>query len=209
MCPLAIRQLPDWMLHLNNVNFYICLRKISPKKDSNVFKIQFWKLFTLNDWFKILMNNVFCHNGSVNGCLQLSAHIKCPLLEADLEPSSLIQWLGDNAGLTTQLVEEIVKPYASQCTEHFHISITWDKAAKQATQKYKPHAITTSKTVAPHPEQVPSLLQWVTENKSLAQSDEMIIDDPEHDIVGSSTYLDSVLENTAALPYDNKLELLT
>ena len=112
-CPPAIRQLPDHMLHLHDVDFYIWQKKISPKKDSKVFKLQFWKLFVLNDWFKILTNNSFSHKGSVNGCMRLNTHKKCPLLETDLEPSPLTQWLRDNAGLTTQLVEEVIKPYAA------------------------------------------------------------------------------------------------
>ena len=112
-CPPVIRQLPDHTLHLHDVDFYIWLKKISPKEDSKVFKLQFWKLFTLNDWFKILTNDSFSHKGSVNGCMRLNAHKKCPPLKMDLEPSSLAQWLGDNAGLTTQLVEEVVEPYAA------------------------------------------------------------------------------------------------
>ena len=111
--PPAIRQLPDRTLHLHDVDFYIWLKKILPKEDSKVFKLQFWKLFALNDWFKILTNDSFSHKGNVNGCMRLNTHKKCPLLETDLEPSSLTQWLGDNAGLTTQLVEEVVKPYTA------------------------------------------------------------------------------------------------
>ena len=69
MCPPAVRQFPDCTLHLHNVDFYIWLKNILPKEDSKVFKLQFWKLFTLNDWFKILMNDMFSQKGSVNGCM--------------------------------------------------------------------------------------------------------------------------------------------
>ena len=117
------------------------------------------------------MNDSFSHKGSVNRCMQLNAHKKCPPLETDLEPSSLAQWLGDNTGLTTQLVEEVVEPYIAWHAKHLSAGTTWNEAAKWAFQKRKPRAITTSKTVAPHPEQIPSLLQWVTENKSLDQND--------------------------------------
>ena len=111
-CPPVIRQLPDHPLHLHDVDFYIWLKKIS-KEDSKVFKLQFWKLFALNDWFKISTNDSFSHKDSVNGCMRMNTHKKCLLLETDLEPSSLTQWLGDNTGLTTQLVEEVVKPYTA------------------------------------------------------------------------------------------------
>ena len=121
---------PDHTVHLHDVDFYIWLKNISPKEDSKVFKLQFWKLFTLNDWFKILMNDSFSHKGSVNGCMRLNAHKKCLPLETDLEPSSLAQWLGDNAGLTTQLVEEVVEPYAARHAEHLSAGTTWNEAAK-------------------------------------------------------------------------------
>ena len=134
-CPPAIRQLPDRTLHLYDVDFYIWLKNTSPKEDSKVFKLQFWKLFALNDWFKILMNDLFSHKGSVNGCMRLNAHKKCPPLETDLEPSSLAQWLGDNAGLTTQLVEEVIEPYAARCAKHLSAGTTWNEAAKRAFQK--------------------------------------------------------------------------
>ena len=84
-----------------------------PKEGIQVFKLQFWKLFVLNDWFKILMNDTFSHKDSVNSCMRLNTHKKCPPFNTDLEPSFLAQWLRDNASLTTQLVEEIVEPYAA------------------------------------------------------------------------------------------------
>ena len=127
----------------------------------------------------------------------------------DLKPSSLAQWLRDNASLTTQLVEEVVKPYAAQCAEHLSASTTWNEAAKRASQKCKPHAITTGKMVAPHLEQVPSLLQRVTENKSLDQNNDMIIDEPDHPVAGSSTHLIIISDNFAVLPYEDELDLST
>ena len=69
--------------------------------------------------------------------------------------------------------------------------------------------ITTGKMVAPHPEQVPSLLEQVTESKSLDQNNDMVIDEPAPAIAGPSTHSDTELENMAALLYDNKLELST
>ena len=181
----------------------------SPKEDSKVFKLQFWKLFALNNWFKILTNDSFSHKGSINGCMWLNAHKKCPPLETDLEPSSLAQWLGDNAGLTTQLVEEVVKPYASRRAKHLLAGTTWNKAAKRAYQKRKPRAITTGKTVAPHPEQMPSLLQRVTESKSLEQNDAMVIDEPDHPVAGSSARPIVISDYTAVLPYEDEIELST
>ena len=39
VCPPMIRQLPDRILHLHAVDFYIWLRKILWKEDSKVFKL--------------------------------------------------------------------------------------------------------------------------------------------------------------------------
>ena len=139
----------------------------------------------------------------------LNAHKKFPLLELNRKPSSLVQWLGDNARLTTQLVEEIIKPYAAWHAEHLLLGTTWNEAAKWTSQKCKPCSITTGKTVVPHLEQVLSLPQQVTENKSLEQNDDVVIDEPEHVLAGSSTLPDTILDNMAVLPYEDKLELLT
>ena len=127
----------------------------------------------------------------------------------DLKPSSLAQWLGDNAGLTTQLVEEVVELYVAWRAEHLSAGTTWKEAAKQAFQKRKPRAVTTSKMVAPHPEQIPSLLQRVTESKSLDQNNAMVIDEPDHPVAGSSTNPIIISDNTAVLPYEDELELST
>ena len=63
--------------------------------------------------------------------------------------------------------------------------------------------------MVPHLEQVPSLLQRVTENKSLQQNDDMVIDKPEHAVAGWSMHLVSILDNMAVLPYEDELDLLT
>ena len=136
-------------------------------------------------------------------------HKKCLPLETDLEPSSLVQWLRANIGLTTQLVEEVVKPYAARCAKHLLLGTTCNEATKQASQKCKPRTITTSKMVAPHPEQMPSLLQQVTENRSLNQNDDMVIDEPDHAVAGSSTHPVSIPDNMVVLPYEAKLDLST
>ena len=86
---------------------------------------------------------------------------------------------------------------------------TWNEAAKQASQKHKLRTITTGKTVAPHLEQVPSLLQQVTENKSLKQNNDMVIDEPEHAVAGSSMHPVSIPDNMAVLPYEDELDLST
>ena len=111
-CPPAFRQMqmPDHTLHLCNVDFSLWMRKISPKEDAKLFKQQFWHVFTVPGWFKTVINDQFHQENSVNGYLWISVHKKCLLLKSDLDDTSLVQWLSNNARLTTQLVEAIVKP---------------------------------------------------------------------------------------------------
>ena len=103
----------------------------------------------------------------------------------------------------------VIKPYAARCVKHLLLGTTWNEVPKRASQKHKPHTITTGKKVVPHLEQVLSLLQLVTEKKSLEQNDDMVINEPEHVMAGSSTHPDTILYNTAVLLYEHELELLT
>ena len=73
----------------------------------------------------------------------------------------------------------------------------------------KPRAITTGKMVAPHPEQIPSLLQQVTENESLDQNDDMISNELDNSVAGSSTRPIIISDNMAVLPYEDELDLST
>ena len=54
-----------------------------------------------------------------------------------------------------------------------------------------------------------SKFQRVTENKSLDQNDDMIIDEPDHSVAGSSTHPIIISDNTAVLPYEDELDLST
>ena len=89
----------------------------------------------------------------------------------------------------------------------YHLEWGHQVDCSKVQTKCKPHAITTSKMVAPHPEQVPSLLQYVTENKSLEQNSDMVIDEPDDAVAGPSTCPDTILDNMAVLLYKDKLEL--
>ena len=67
--PPAMRQLPDGTLNLHNIDFYIWMKKISPKEDVAVFKQAFWHLFMVPNWFNTLTDAEFHKDGSVNGCM--------------------------------------------------------------------------------------------------------------------------------------------
>ena len=112
-------------------------------------------------WFKKLMNDQFFHKNSVNSCLCMNHHKKCLPLEPDLEDMTLAQWLGEYASLTMELKETIVELIAAWHAENLKLGTTWNDVAKQSQEKCKLHSLPTEKTVASHPEQVPSLLKQV------------------------------------------------
>ena len=111
--PAAVTQSPDSTLILHDVDLYIWMKKISLKEDAKVFKQQFLHLFAVSDWFKVLTNDSFHPVNSVNGNMCLNVHEKCSLLRHDVEDKTYTWWLRDNTGLTTELVEAIVEPYAA------------------------------------------------------------------------------------------------
>ena len=49
----------------------------------------------------------------------------------------------------------------------------------------------------------------MTENKSLEQNDDIIMNEPEPDTAGPSTCPDTGLDNMAVLLYEDEIELLT
>ena len=104
---------------------------------AKLFKQQFWHLFAVPNWFNTLTNNKYSWGSSVNACMHPSAHKKCPSLEHGIEGPNLtqMQWLGDNAGLTTELAKKIIEPFAEWHVEHLCLGTTWNEAAKRGLEK--------------------------------------------------------------------------
>ena len=177
MCPLAVRQLSNSTLNLHDVDFCIWMKNISPKEDASVFKQQFWHIFMVPDWFNTLTNAEFHKDGSVNGCMHLCALKKCPLLEHGIEQSDLACWLGEKDGFTSELAKQVVEPFTEQRAEYTCKGTIWNKAARWAHEKHKVRSVTTAKVVAPHPAQMPTLLDRLTD-KSTQPDDNMIINEP-------------------------------
>ena len=141
--------------------------------------------------------------GSVNGCMCLSAPKKCPLLEHGIEQSKLACWLREKAGLTAELAKQIIEPFTEWHAEYSHNGTTWNEAARQAHEKCKLYSATTAKVVAPHPEQVPTLLKQLT-GKSILEDDAMIINEPVSIVTESSTRPLTPVNHMAVLSYDDK-----
>ena len=110
--PPAMRQLSDGTLNLHDVDFYIWMKNISPKEDASVFKQQFWHIFMVSNWFNTLTNAKFHKDSSVNEYMHLYALKNYPPLKHGIKPSELACWLGEKARLTSELVKQVVKPFA-------------------------------------------------------------------------------------------------
>ena len=166
--------------------------------------------FTVSNWFNTLTNAKFHKDGSVNGCMHLCALKKCPPLEHGIEQSELACWLGEKAGLTAELVKQVVELFAEQHVEYTCKGTTWNEAARWAHEKCKSHAATTAKVVAHHPEQVPTLLNQLMD-KSTQPDDNMIVDEPANVAAEPKTQPLTLVNTTAILLYDNKddIEFLT
>ena len=60
-----------------------------------------------------------------------------PLLRHSVKNKTFMQWLRDNGGLTTELVEAAVEPYAAQHVENLWIGTTWNKAARRCHNEWE------------------------------------------------------------------------
>ena len=162
------------------------MKNISPKEDAAIFKQQFWHLFTVSGWFNTLTNAKYSKDSGMNGCMHLSAPKRCPPLKHGIEQSKLVQWLGAQAGLTSKLAKQVIELFVEQCVEYTCSGTTWNEAARRAHQKRKSHSTTTPKVVEPHPEQVPTLLNWLTD-KTIQNNNAMVINEPVSNTAESST----------------------
>ena len=83
------------------------------------------------------MDAAFSWKGSINGSLHLCAHNKCPPFKHGIKESELAQWLGENTGLTSELVKEVIELFMEHYTEYTCDSTPWNEAARWANQKCK------------------------------------------------------------------------
>ena len=142
----------------------------------------------------------------MNGFMHLCVPKRCPPLEHGIKQSELAQWLGAHTRLTSELMIQVVKPFTEWHVEYTCSRTTWNEAARWAHQKHKSCLATTPKVVEPHPEQVPTLLEWVTD-KSLQHDDAMVINEPVSNTAESSTWPIPLVDDTAFLPYNDEEDI--
>ena len=70
-CPPAVRQEPDSMLNLLDVDFWLWYQKVTPKGMARAFRIRFWETFNTPGMYDILTDNQYKLPKSNDGCMQL------------------------------------------------------------------------------------------------------------------------------------------
>ena len=112
-CPLAVRQEPDNTLNLLDVDFWLWYQKVTPKGMAHAFRIRFWETFNAPGTYDILTDNQYKLPNSNDGCMQLRAPTTCPKWNEGTDKGiASSHWLSKNAGLTSECVTEVIKPFA-------------------------------------------------------------------------------------------------
>ena len=131
-CPPAIRQGPDNMLNLLDVDFWLWYRKVTPKGIAHAFRIRFWEMFSAPGTYDILTEHQYKIPNSNEGCMWLRAPTACPKWnEGTDEDITVLHWLSKNAGLTSECITEVIEPFARQRLENTTHGMMWNEAAKQ------------------------------------------------------------------------------
>ena len=147
------------------------------------------------------MDNQYKLPNSNDSCMQLRAPTACPEWTEGMEDDEkILHWLSQNAGLTSECVAEVIKPFARQRSENAISGKTWNEAAKRAAVKQvsqpPPHSIKAveSTTVPSHGtfEQYTLLdrLSDAAKVQTRPSNDAMIVDDPAKPVAGSSKHPD-------------------
>ena len=115
VCPPAVRQEPDNMLNLLDVDFWLWYQKVTLKGMAHAFKIRFWEMFSAPETYDILTEHQYKIPNSNDGCMQLRAPTACPEWNEGMdEDIAVLHWLSKNAGLTSEWVTEVIKPFTRQ-----------------------------------------------------------------------------------------------
>ena len=134
--------------------------------------------------------------------MQLRATTICPKWnEGTDEDAKVLQWLSIHAGVTSECVSEVIKPFAKQWVENAMNGMIWNKAAKCAAARQvirpPPHP---AKVVEPNTVSLSGAFEQYTLLDQLADAEAwskpldnaMIIDEPEKPVAGSSKHPNNV-----------------
>ena len=114
----------------------VLLPTVTSKGMACAFRIRFWEMFNAPGTYNILTDNQYKLPNSNDGCMQLRAPTACPeRYEGTDEDKIILHWLSKNAGLTSECITEVLKPFARRRLENAITGKTWNEAAKPAAVK--------------------------------------------------------------------------
>ena len=77
-CPPAVRQEPNNMLNLLDIDFWLWYQKVTSKCMAHAFKIKFWEMVNIPGYYDILTDGQYKMPNSNDGSMQLRAPTTCP-----------------------------------------------------------------------------------------------------------------------------------
>ena len=135
-CPPTVRQEPDNMLNLLDIDFWLWYQKVTPKGMAHAFKIIFWEMFNIPGYYNILTDGQYKMPNSNDGCMWLRAPTACPEWKEGTDKDvKILQWLSMHAGLTSECVSEVIEPFAKWQAEKTTKGMMWNEAAKHAAAR--------------------------------------------------------------------------
>ena len=73
---------------------------------------------------------------SNDGCMLLRAPTACPEWKKGTdEDTRVLQWLSEQAGLTSECISGVIEPFARWQVENAMTGTTWNEAAKHAAER--------------------------------------------------------------------------
>ena len=127
----------------------------------------------------------------------LRAPTTCPKWnEGTDEDEKVLHWLSKNAGLTSECVTEVIKPFARRRSENAITGKMWNGAAKQVTRPPPCPVKAVESTTAPSSgtfEQYTLLDRPSDVSKAQTKpiNDAMVVDEPAKPVAGSSKHPDN------------------
>ena len=128
----------------------------------------------------------------------LRAPTACPKWNEGMdEDIAVLHWLSKNAGLTSEWVTEVIKPFTRQWLENTTHGMTWDEAAKPAATKQvmwpppRPAKAVDLTTASPSGEfDQYTLLTQLSDAEAQAKplDNAIVIDEPAKPVAGSSKH---------------------
>ena len=169
-------------------------------------------MFSTTGTYDILMDNQYKLPNSNDGCMWLRAPTACPKWTKGTEDDeTILHWLTQNAGLTSECVTEVIEPFARWQAENAISGKTWNKAAKCAATKQVSRpppcpikAVESTTALLPSTFKQYTLLDRLSAAKiakTQPHDDAMIVDEPVKPVAGSSKHPDDMDDINGELIY--------